>query len=445
MKGTVIRDLGDGLIVRRSTAEDAERLATFNAEIHARPDEGVPNPRIAGWTRDLLGRSHPTFRPGDFVFVEDTRSGAIVSSLNLISQTWTYEGIAFGVGRVELVGTNPAYRQRGLVRALMAEVHRWSAARGEKVQAITGIPYFYRQFGYEMAMTLDGGRSGYPSDVPDLKAGEGEPFRVRPAVDADLPFIADLYRRSGQRYPVTCVRDEAMWSYELHGRSEPSGARSQLCVIETADREPVGFLAHQPRLYHNRALSVTYCELKPGLSWLAVTPSILRYTRAIGQEYAAHDGKGEYRGCTFSLGAAHPIYDAAGGRLSRVDEPYAWYLRVPDLPDFLRLIAPVLERRLVDSIAAGHTGEVTLSFYRGGLRLALERGQLVAVEEWKPPATEAGNVRFPGLSFLQLLFGYRTLDELRHAFPDCQVSSNDAQVILSALFPRRPSHVWPIA
>ena len=61
--------------------------------------------------------------------------------MNLISQTWAYEGIPFEVGRPELVGTLPEYRNRGLVRAQFEEVHRWSAARGELVQGITGIPY----------------------------------------------------------------------------------------------------------------------------------------------------------------------------------------------------------------------------------------------------------------------------------------------------------------
>ena len=40
-----------------------------------------------------------TLRPDDFTIVEETASGRIVSSLNLIPQTWTYEGIEFGVGR----------------------------------------------------------------------------------------------------------------------------------------------------------------------------------------------------------------------------------------------------------------------------------------------------------------------------------------------------------
>ncbi len=41
------------------------------------------------------------------------------------------------------------------------EVHKWSAERGHKVQVITGIPYYYRQFGYEMALDLTGRRIGF--------------------------------------------------------------------------------------------------------------------------------------------------------------------------------------------------------------------------------------------------------------------------------------------
>lgn len=154
---TVIRDLGDGLILRRSTPEDAEALATFNAAFHSDDGPDKPDERLAAWTRDLLTRPHPTFHPDDFTIVEDARSGKIVSSMNLISQTWSYAGIEFGVGRPELVGTLPEYRQRGLIRLQFDEIHKWSAERGELVQAITGIPFYYRQFSYEMGLELGGG------------------------------------------------------------------------------------------------------------------------------------------------------------------------------------------------------------------------------------------------------------------------------------------------
>ena len=92
---------------------------------------------VAAWTQDLLTRPHPTTGPGDFTLVEDTTSGVIVSTLCTISQTWSYDGVPFGVGRPELVGTHPDYRRRGLIRAQMDLVHRWSVEMGHLAQAIT--------------------------------------------------------------------------------------------------------------------------------------------------------------------------------------------------------------------------------------------------------------------------------------------------------------------
>ncbi|MCK4975408.1 MAG: GNAT family N-acetyltransferase, partial [Anaerolineales bacterium] len=171
----LLKDLGDGLVLRQATPDDAEALAEFNGKIHS--DEGPDQPfeGVAVWTRDLLERPHPTFKPSDFTIVEDVSNGKIVSSLNLISQSWSYSGIEFGVGRSELVGTHPDYRGRGLVRFQYEVIHGWSAMRGEMVQAITGIPYFYRKFDYEMTLNLGGGRAGYLPDVPKLKQDEDEP------------------------------------------------------------------------------------------------------------------------------------------------------------------------------------------------------------------------------------------------------------------------------
>ena len=112
-KNDIIRDLGDGLVLRRVTREDTEALVAFNTTIHGNIEKGEPEERVGAWTRDLMEKPHPTFDTGDFTVVEDTRTGKIVSSLCLISQTWSYSGIPFGVGRPEIVGTDPEYRNRG--------------------------------------------------------------------------------------------------------------------------------------------------------------------------------------------------------------------------------------------------------------------------------------------------------------------------------------------
>ncbi len=69
------------------------------------------------------------------------------------------------------------------------------------------------------------------------------------------------------------------------------------------------------------------------------------------------------------------VHAVAPRQFPIVIPPYAWYIRVPDLPAFLRRIAPVLERRLVASVVAGHTGELALSFYRTGIRLTFADGR----------------------------------------------------------------------
>ncbi len=444
MKPQPIRDLGQGLILRRATPADAEPLAAFQGDVQRDPGSQGPDEGVASWTRDLMTLPHPTFRPAGFTLVEDTGSGAIVSAMCLISQTWSYAGIPFGVGRPELVGTHPDYRRRGLVRAQFEVIHEWSASRGERMQAITGIPYYYRQFGYEMCVHLDGGRSAYKPQIPKLKEGEEEAFRLRPAGEDDLSFIAELYEQGNQRYAVACLRDEALWRNELAGKSERNIIRRELLVIESAGGEPVGFLGQGGHLWRNQ-LSVLPFEVKAGVSWLAVVPSVARALWQSGEVMAKEDPKQEMAALFFWLGVEHPLYDVAPSLLPHTRPPYAWYVRVPDLPGFIQHVAPVLEQRLVTSPLAGHSGELTISFYRSGLRLVLEGGRLTLAEPWQPTVEKGGDVAFPDLTFLQLLLGYRSLSELRYAFADCWVGKDEARALLETLFPKKPSYVWPVA
>ncbi len=437
----IIRDLVDGLIMRRSSAADADRLAEFNGAIHG--DDPHDAFAVAAWTRDLLLSPPPAFHPDDFLIVENAHTGEIVSSLNLISQTWTYEGIPFGVGRPELVGTNPSYRGRGLVRAQFEVIHEWSRQRGELVQVITGIPYFYRQFGYEMGLDLSGGRGGYEPQVPKLEEGEEEPYRVRPLEVADIPWLMKMYRRECARGMISAVRDDAHWQNELFGKSKANVNRSDLRVIETQEGQPVGYLAHPGCAWGNMMALISY-ELEEDISYLAVTPSVIRYLWNTGQEYAGTREK-TLNAFGFWLGSDHPAYQGAAGQLVFDRKPYAYFVRVPDLPAFLCRIGPALEQRLKASPCDGYTGELKISFYREGVRMVFDHGRLSEVESWRPKIKEdEGMAAFPNLTFLQLVFGYRTLAEIQHAYADCW-AGDKTRVVLETLFPKRYSHVEAIS
>jgi len=180
------------------------------------------------------------------------------------------------------------------------------------------------------------------------------------------------------------------------------------------------------------------------VSWLAVTPSVVRFLWEKGQEFAQRDG-GECNTFGLVLGADHPAYEALGNRLPTIQQPYAWYIRIPDLCGFLKHIKPVLEKRLAESIAANHSREIRISLYRTGLRLRIEGGRLAAIDSWKPTPEAEGDAAFPGLTFLQLLFGYRSYQDLKYAFADCSCDSEEARLLLEILFPKKFSHVYPIA
>ena len=437
----ILKDLGAGLILRRSSPEDADALGDFNAAIHG--DNELDGMRVAAWTRELLTRPHPTFSPNDFTIVEETANGRIISSLNLIPQTWTYEGIPFGVGRPELVGTLPEFRGRGLVRIQFDEIHKWSVEHGELVQAITGIPNFYRKFGYEMALNLGGRRLGYEKQVPELKEGENEPYRLRPATKADSPFVAEVYEQTQNRYPIVCQRTPEIWEFELDGRSENHIGHIETRIITDENGERVGYLGHHPWLSGKWLSAVAY-ELKPGVSWLAVTPSVVRYLWATGQEYAKREQK-SCQAFSFSLGAEHPAYDAFAGRLPDVQEPYAWYIRVPNMTGFLRHIAPALEKRLENSIAVRHSGKLRINRYSHMLVLTFESGKLTGVEKESRKATDYGDLGLPELTFLQLIFGRSSIEELHAAFPDVYYEDDEAVILMNILFPKKHSNVLGIA
>ena len=440
--------------MRRATEADAVRLGEFNADVLRNQDAPDPDPWMDGWTQDLIRGRHPTFRADSALIVEDTRNKSIVSSMVLLSHSWTYGGVPISVGQPEIVGTRAEHRGRGLVRAMFDVAHAWSAERGHHVLAINGIPWFYRQFGYEMALELGGGPRLYTTGLAAAVKQDPPPYRVRPAATADAAFLAATSAHAGHRYLVTAPRDEAAWRYIIGGRSAASAAHNELRIIESQGGEPVGYLEYPPRLW-GPGLHLRELEVTAGVSWRSIAYPVLAHLCEISEAYA-REAKAELGLLDFwLLGSAHPF--AGVLQFNGARRPYSFYVRVPDPSALLRRLAPVLERRLAESPCVGHTGELRLSFYRSGLRLVLADGRVESVEPWAPPRTTLGldfglptrderrpSASFPDLTFLQLLFGYRSLEELESAFPDCLTRGQEPRALLQALFPKAPSKVWPI-
>ncbi len=430
------RDLGDGLVLRWTTPQDLDRVVALYEHVFRQNPEAPLNPSVAFWTRDMFSGRHPNIGPRDFAVVEHTRSGALAACTCLLRYTCRYEGVPFGFGRPELVASLPEYRRRGLVRAIFSLVHARSETAGDLVQGITGIPYYYRQFGYEYAAVLEDDVTVYFPAIPALKPGSPEPYTLREASLDDIPLLQRLWARTHAEAAVWTDIEEDYWRWAMAGTDPAAMERWRVYLIADSAGRKVGALTLFPGR-RGAALSVHGPMVESGTPLVRVMPSVLRALQALATTVKARPESPAAGAITFRY--ADPSLRGSLAGIPFVEPyPYAWYLRVHDLPRFLRHIAPALERRLAASSQSGYTGDLTIDFYRGGLRIVFDHGRLAQIEDWHRPIWGEAMAGYPPLVFLQSLFGHRSFHELRSVFPDVW-AEGDATALLDALFPKRPA------
>jgi hypothetical protein len=438
-------DLPGGLLLRDALASDRDALGELLAAVHAGPD-GTPNASVGRWQRDLFDRGHPTVRGADMLVVEDRDSGALVSSLMMVPQTWSFGGVPIPISLIELAATDPRYRGQQLHKRQLLALFARSDARGDLLQGATDVLYHGDDVGLQSAITQRAGRGGRLGDLPSAPVA-AEPVRLRTAELRDVDTLSELERLVRERVLLACIRDDAQWRHELDGRSPDSMVHDELVMIE-GPAGPVGYAvvgyggipsfpipSWLPGLpCPEPVVSVARFELFPGASWLDVTPSVVR-------QLTASRGAAGYM---LWLGRQHPAYDALGDLLVRRPPEMGWFLRVPDMVALLRRIATVLEGRLRNNAGEAFTGELRLHLYRDGIHLRFSDGALATVERWSDHSRRGSDASLPSRMLLQLVLGQASWDELAPAFPDCRLQTNAGRALLPLLFPKLPSSVWPL-
>lgn len=449
-----IGELGNGLIRRWSAPADQAGIARCLATVFRDGPDAPLNPHALDEVRIMMSPEYPFMGPGDFAIVEDTSlpERPVVACTCAWHHQWSYGGIRFGVGQPEMVATLPDYRDRGLVRSLFEMVHARGAARGELVQAITGIPYFYRKFGYEYVLDLGGQRFVDAAAIPPREDDTPEPYALRLGTFDDIPHLLALYEQDRSASLVWHEVDAAYWRAHIASWEDPVvrgravtevGLVGRLHMIVAENGDVCGMIWPAAKR-GGSALRVFALRLYRHVSWQAVMPPLLRALRSLGEQAPGLTPTTKpFRELGLQLGRDHPAYAVLGDTLApRNEPPYAWYLRVANVPAFIRHITPVLEQRIAASILPGHSGDLIVDFYGDGLKLSFEQGKLAEVASWRASAYgDDAPAGCPRLIFLQLLFGYRSLAELRATFPDVY-AEQEAALLLDILFPKSPSTLY---
>ncbi|KAF8935397.1 hypothetical protein BGZ47_009966 [Haplosporangium gracile] len=496
-------DLGDGLIMRWSTKADSNHVEelvgdSFRWILFGQPLEpGVippPNGILSTAARRLLSGVNATMSEFDYALVEDTKckgtdKNPIVACVSIQRVRAYYGSLKLFFGKPELIATNPEYRNRGLVRKLIYEmIHPESEARGDSLQFISGIPHFYRQFGYEYAMSSFGTSSiKNVQSLPSLPKGKIEPFILRKATVADIPYLLKLSERESVN-PKTSVGlfyGPEYWQYTIHDyvdimENKYAAPRDNYIFVDAATGKDVGFAI----VSHVVGLKVEAIALdkEQALSWNDVLFPVLR--QIVAKKKASLEEKKSKTTDTEATQAIktdgspmllqihpdHPAYALLGTLVSPPQDKPAFRLmvRINDYPQFIRTVTPELEKRLAESPMAGLSGKLQFDFFRKvegnkakGLEIEFKKGKLVEVKDWAKQLPEKDvkdylaikargeedqiptlyKASLAPLTFNNLLTGERSFRDLIWSHGETTYTNDATRLLIDILFPKADQHL----
>jgi len=394
----VSQPLPGGLVLRTARPADLEQIADLLTD-RGDPADAVDH-RLVVDDPDAGGECTAVVVDG----------GTVVATATLLDETLVLDGRPIPAGQVELVATAREYEGRGLVRALMEWAHQRSAGRGHLVQVLLGIPYFYRQFGYQYAMVQPESRPVVA--MPPVPDG----YLVRTAGPDDIPAMAHLQRAEQRGYGLSMPHSPACWRW-LVARD----GSHQLLVEHAGTAVAVG------RTTPPEEGDVVLGELA------ASDPS------------AAHAVLAHAAGLAKRAGCALRVLERPGSLAGDTLEPLlaprsrqarAYYVRVADPVALLDRLRPVLSSRLVAAPdLPGDDGEAIVSFFRHHVRLAYAGRSVLEVRpggRMQAPGSAGGAGVAPDL-VAPLLFGPHGIVGLAERHPDVYPGPNAA--VMAALFP----------
>ncbi|MGY5876006.1 MAG: GNAT family N-acetyltransferase [Candidatus Thorarchaeota archaeon] len=413
-------DLPDGFETRSpSDHYDIERIIELCCQTWG--EEGRP-------FIEAVILNHPRLQYTDhFMRIEKT-TGTLCSYLCCLPDHWTIEGLEIPVDHMEFVNTHPEHVGKGFIHLLNRNFNERSKEQGSVIQIVSGVPYFYRQLGYEYAAEAYGGRTIVRELIPRLPSESQEPVVIEQVNKNTISEYVDYRRKSFTGLLTRTVKVED-YDY-LSFSATPTRDSITFYLVKSAE--------HTVGIFWLR-ISNNYVEMDDlYLEDTAHLNTILRFavdfvTELGPMPLVVRPAAQELVDC---------LLEHTGG--SKFQREQAWYIRIPDIEKFILHMIPLLEIRLGRSIYKKYTGRLRLSTYREVYHFTIEQGRINSLDsldisvsrEWEC------DLYLPPNAVPRLLMGYMTLDELERYDNDVLVRSSYRQLI-DVMFPKvRTRALW---
>jgi len=415
-----IKVIGDGLVLKTAQDEDdVERVAKFDGVVFG--DE-----KIGEFCRSLF-LNHPNTQFSDLIFVENERTGEVVSSLCLIPWQWNYGDVKLGVAEMGIVGTLEPYRCRGLIRAQVNYFKELINKREFDISIIQGIPHFYRQFDYEYAIPLERWCQIEFHQIPDIPEMK---YTCHQESASDINHLERLYNETANDLDIHTCRTPEIWKY-LVEISPLTVTDSERWIVEDTNKNIAGYFSIQKHPFGN-SLSVNEVSR---LSY-DMAMAVLKHLKQI----AIERGKPNIR---LNLPANDRLVRIAKYHGAHDTGGYAWQIHIPCFSRFLKKIGLVLEQRLRESPFENLTENVLITFYKEKIEMCFSDGKLTDVRSLGFSSDQRAPIRLPWRAAIPLFMGYKSRDELRESWHDMGTEPKQS-LLIDHLFPKMDSYIYSI-
>lgn len=336
------------------------------------------------------------------------------------------------VGVIGYVATHPDYRRKGLATVLMNEWIKQMTKDDYHLSYVFGIPYFYQQFGYELAFFGD--RYGYSPtmymNVKELRGKKiGNKFITGTYEERGLSSVSKLYDYANRQRTGSLVRTEEFWRWLIKGLSDTGRVkRKNIITIKESANQLFAYAMINP---DDEGLFVvwevaTANNNEEGLAFLL---------RAIVRQAQEQNIKRIY----FKLPLDHPFlrYCVANGAIP-TSHSYGVYARVINLSSLFHVIIPELEKRLRCSSFKDWQGVFGIRTNIGSINLNVAHGTI---------AYDCGNdkkvfssLHIPQNLLIQLITGYTDVTQIVNN-RRVKIGGGDLQ-LWRTLFPKLYPYIW---
>ena len=389
--------------------EEFQEILALNVKVHGES--------VSDYFKHIF-LNHPRKEDILFLYIKDSNSNKIVSSISLWPLEWRIGSINVLVCEMGFVGTLEKYRGKELIVELNNLYERIMAEKGYIISVIRGIPYYYRKLGYEFAIPLDHRMFLSPSMIPQ---DDLEFLKIRKANLDDIDLIANKYNKYYENFFISNLFDKNCYISKFFNDNY-NAFKTSTYLIETGGKTIAYFTFGKS--YDNLAYDIKTSDINReyGIKILQFTKEITsienpdQINLAVREDTDLAELIGELGGTT--------------------NNTYGWQVKIPNLKLYLEKIKYILENRIFNSNFQGLTQDLRLSNYKTTIILSFKNGKISIVKMEKGyPKEGSCDLQIPGSLLFKLILGDMSFEEINHIIKDAMIIHKSREII-DVLFPK---------